>query len=756
MTGTAIALILSACADSGPTVGDGDLLLESSLLPSTRTSSPQEQQVLPQRSPRDQWLAELRESIPQELPDRLSELALSQAAGLVITQTLEQQRELPINTYRRTLLAELYTHQGHRSVFLDRWSAPGYRANLLLGEVRSAHQQGLNAGPYHLDQLDQLEQQIQGLEPLVPVHFSLDEPMVEALAEQALSLGAIGDNQEVLDALARQVAGLEEGGPETTELSEVFAAAVEQLKPALRERVQFEVVLCDAYLSYARDMRLGNVSRLTPEQLRQGGGRGQITADRFRETFAYLASSSEEEFAHHLEWLYPTHPQYSLLMASLARYRAIVEAGGWDRVPPRSLQPGSRHSRVAQLKERLAIEGFYQGPIDNHYDEATERAVRSYQESHQMEVTGATHTMFWSSLNIPAEQRLAQIGLALERWRESRIDYEPYYVFVNIPDFHAEVWRNGQREMRFKVVVGNNQRECNPQTGTMELVNATPMFHAEIEYLVFNPYWYVPDRIRRDELDVEIIENPAWLQENGYEVALIEGVYRIRQLPGEENALGLVKFMLPNPFNVYMHDTPRKQYFRFPIRAFSHGCMRVENPMAYAEYLLSNSGQWDPERIQRILDSRVETTIILDQPVPIFVEYYVVTVDDQGRTNFLADIYQYDRDRLAPSPPTPVPCGPAIAATGESQVEQPPPTVNWQNDGVAVLPDGTILRPDGTIEFSPERLAAMAQPEQSEQNNEQGLSTPRREQPDQRSRQQEAGVQADQTEPEILPDDHGP
>ena len=479
-------------------------------------------------------------------------------------------------------------------------------------------------------------------------------------------------------------------------ITESVRAYSESVASQITEAIELELLLADAFLSYARDMQLGNTNRLSEGELLELGGAGQVVADRLREAFRTLATFDQSDFGAYLEDLIPKHPQYALLMESLAQYRPIVEAGGWQRVAPRNIHPGSTHTRVRQLKERLAAEGFYQGLIDNIWDETLTAAVTLYQETHQMPVTGEVHNIFWSSINVPAERRLAQIELTLQRWRESRIGDDPYYVFVNIPDFHAEVWRDGERLRRFRVVTGNRVQECDPETGQLRYANATPRISAEIEYLVFNPYWNVPDRIRREELDLELIENPAWLAENGYEVVVTGGAPRIRQLPGETNALGTVKFIFPNDHNIYMHDTPNRRYFEFPIRAYSHGCIRVHEPMGFAEVLLRQDNSWDEERINRIREAGTERTVRLSTPVPIHIEYYVVRIDDAGRANFLSDVYRLDRERLGDMPPETDPCE-AVPVVEEA-------LVSWADDGSAALPDGTVIFVDGTVELSEQRM----------------------------------------------------
>lgn len=629
-----------------------------------------------------------RDSLRGELSQSLNRLALSRGVETRMRQVLEVEGRITLRTWRREVLLELYGEQDFRTLFLSPEESAGLADSLLM-ELRAAHQHALNADVYRLDRLDRAADEFTSLAVPTPPEWPLTDMVLDSL----------GETRDVAPAvLAEQLAGIHDGQGDT-DVAAAFDTYSSQVAVSLGASVEFELLLADAFLSYARDMALGNTNRLTEGELLELGGTGQVVADRLREAFRSIAAMDVPQFEDYLEALIPSYPQYPLLMEQLARYRGLVEAGGWQRVQPRSLELGSNNSRVSQLKERLAIEGYYEGPIDNNYGEALAAAVTSYQESHQMPVTGQSHNMFWGSINVPADQRLAQIELTLQRWRESRIGDDPYYVFVNVPDFHAELWRDGERLTRFRVVTGNRTQECDPETGLMRYVNATPLITAQIEYLVYNPYWNVPDRIRREELDLELMENPSWLQENGYEVVLTNGAPRIRQLPGPENALGAVKFIFPNIHNIYMHDTPRQRYFDFPIRAYSHGCVRVHEPLAFAEVLLRQDNNWDEERINRIREAAVERTVRLSTAVPIHIEYYVVRIDDQGRTNFLSDIYRYDRIRLGDVNPEDGVCEPVVVENEEAIV------VNWEGDGTANLPDGTVVHADGTVVLSEARLA---------------------------------------------------
>jgi murein L,D-transpeptidase YcbB/YkuD len=254
-------------------------------------------------------------------------------------------------------------------------------------------------------------------------------------------------------------------------------------------------------------------------------------------------------------------------------------------------------------------------------------------------------------LNKPATQRWNQIRLALQRWRESNIGADSHYVHVNIPDFHAEVWRDGDRKLRIRAIVGQSTKKKNEETGEVRYPRATPSFSDELEYLVLNPYWNVPESIRKNELKPRLEENPDYYEEEGFEVVVDDNGYKfVRQKPGPKNALGKVKFLFPNSHSVYMHDTPTKSLFDKPRRAYSHGCIRLQKPMELMHYLLDLDGRWTGEKRKKQLEEwfakDTEKWLSLKQSLPVHLEYYVVRVDDEGHANFLSDLYGKDAPRM--------------------------------------------------------------------------------------------------------------
>ena len=350
-----------------------------------------------------------------------------------------------------------------------------------------------------------------------------------------------------------------------------------------------------------------------------------------------------------LKALPPRHAEYAMLVAGLAHYRQLAAAGAFATVEvtgQQKLKRGSRGPLVEVLKKRLAQEGYYGGAIDATFDPELERAVKDYQEAHGFETSGEVEERHAKSMNVPVEQRVRQIELGLQRWRESLVrPEEPLYVRVNLPEFKMAVFENGVQLAKHRIVCGNNNWDIDPDSRMEGRINRTKLFAAQIERVILNPRWYVPKRIQKLETDFELLKQPDYYEKHNFVVkTLPDGREEIYQDSGNANALGRVKFVFPNPYGIFMHDTNQKGFFNREIRAFSHGCVRLHKPFEIVDILLERAAGISPERGRAILAKEEMRDISLKTPVPIFVEYNSVGVDEKGRVQFYSDMYGYDRD----------------------------------------------------------------------------------------------------------------
>lgn len=321
-----------------------------------------------------------------------------------------------------------------------------------------------------------------------------------------------------------------------------------------------------------------------------------------------------------------THEGYRQLRAALARHRQFAERGGWAAIDPGPpLRKSGSGRRVDQLVTRLQWTDL---PAGRHsdFDSAVEEAVRRFQRRHGLASDGIVGPRTTSELNVPADERVRQIILNLERWRWLPADLGVRHALVNIPEFQLRVRENGDDVLAMRIVVGVRYQR-------------TPVFSGTITSIVFNPSWTVPESIARKELLPAERRHPGYLARRHIEV-LPNGA--LRQRPGPWNALGTVKFFLQNAYAVYLHDTPERDLFNEPLRAFSHGCIRLELPFALAGHLLRDDPQWTRERIERLVDSRRETTVVLRAPLPVHVLYWTAFVGDGGELNFRHDVYGRD------------------------------------------------------------------------------------------------------------------
>ncbi|MCB9507908.1 MAG: L,D-transpeptidase family protein [Myxococcales bacterium] len=545
------------------------------------------------------------------------------------------------------LLAEVYAARDWAPVFVDDAGDVRFQAQAVYDALAEIGVHGLDPDDYRHPQVPDLVRSQRGLARALAALPAAEPTRAELRAlVAAIDSSASATSEDPIGATFAAVFGAV--GAENSAVPELWRlhrAEVELGRVAAGNAALLDAALLDGFVGYALVQRNANTDAI--DRSLDDDAKHALVVRRTLETIdTLLSAQSAADVDALFASLPPTLPQYAPLLAARARYAEIIATGGWEVVDARSVRRGSSGPVVESLQRRLQREGYWDGEINGAFGTDLEQAVKRYQRAHQLDDDGVSSRAFWASINVSAEERLAQIDLTLQRWRESRIGDDSYYVFVNVPDFHAEVWRDGTRDMRFRIVVGNTQRTCDARRRRMVYENATPLQSAEMTTVVVNPTWTVPRRIVEDELLPHLLEDDTYFDRSGFE--RVGDSTTVRQLPGGSNPLGQVKFIFPNPHNTYMHDTSRRQYFQFPVRAFSHGCMRVQDPMALAEYILGHDGQWNEREVERTLDSRHERGYTLNTPIPVHIEYYVVRVDDDGTVNFLSDIYRYDRDRLDP------------------------------------------------------------------------------------------------------------
>ncbi len=326
---------------------------------------------------------------------------------------------------------------------------------------------------------------------------------------------------------------------------------------------------------------------------------------------------------------------YKLLKEEMGKYYTIVKNGGWPQIPTskKSLKKGITDPAIVLLKKRLQISGDMIGRTDTTsvFTDTLEMAVKNFQLRMGYKPDGVVGATLIKDLNVTAEQRLELILMNLERMRWMQTNPTGNLIIVNIPEFKLHMYEGKNKAFEMNVVVGKEGHN-------------TMMFNGDLNQVVFSPYWNVPPSIVRDEILPKLASNPSYLESQNMEQTGMEGdLPAIRQKPGEGNALGKVKFLFPNSFNIYFHDTPSKSFFEKDKRAYSHGCIRLAEPEKMANYLLQNKSGWDAGRINEAMNAGVEKFVKLDKPVPVIITYYTAWVDENGRLNFRDDIYSHDK-----------------------------------------------------------------------------------------------------------------
>lgn len=409
-----------------------------------------------------------------------------------------------------------------------------------------------------------------------------------------------------------------------------------------QEQGRLEVAITRQFLDYARDIQTG---MLIPSRIDEAIHR-QVPLRAPLSTLRAFAQSSPAGF---LRSLPPASPEYTRLLAEKMRFERIVGTGGWGpTVPGSKYERGDSGAGVVALRNRLIAMGFLEPTTTQTYDDAIFSAVQQFQLAHGLATDGTAGRGTLEEINVSPERRLQSIIVAMERERWINRPRGERHIWVNITDFTAKIIDNGEETFSTRSVVGARYDE-----------RATPEFSDVMEFMVINPSWYVPRSIITKEYLPQLQENPRAVSNlvitdrsgrvvdrstadfSGYTEA--DFPYSMREPPSQGNALGLVKFMFPNPYNIYLHDTPAKSLFGREVRAYSHGCVRLADPFDFAYALLARQTS-DPQGLfQSTLATGRETRVDLREPVPVHLVYRTAYTQADGRTQFRRDVYGRDR-----------------------------------------------------------------------------------------------------------------
>ena len=349
----------------------------------------------------------------------------------------------------------------------------------------------------------------------------------------------------------------------------------------------------------------------------------------------YLADSLLNKKHKDAKYFSDINSSYKLLSEQLKKYADIAKSGGWPPIPAeaKKVKKGKSSPLVPVIKKYLQFTGdLPQQDTTNIFDDNLVDGIKSYQLRFGYTTNGELSSSLIKDMNVPALDRVKQILINMNRMRWMPQEPDGRLIVVNIPEFVLHVYDGKSKVFDMNVVVGKDGHN-------------TTIFSDKLTTIVFSPYWNVPRSIVQNEIEPAIEKDPDYLEKHNMEsTGQSNGLPVVRQKPGGDNSLGKVKFLFPNSFNIYFHDTPAKELFNKTVRAFSHGCIRLSEPEKLADYLLKDNSKWTDEKINEAMNSDTEQFVALKTPVPVFITYYTAWVDENGKLNFRNDIYNHDSE----------------------------------------------------------------------------------------------------------------
>jgi L,D-transpeptidase YcbB len=418
------------------------------------------------------------------------------------------------------------------------------------------------------------------------------------------------------------------------------------------ELARFDLALTVSVMRYISALHNG---RVNPHRLQLGLN---IEHKRYKlAEFVRSRLTGAQDVSSLMDQVEPPYAGYRRTESALQRYLALAQAGEGEPLPlfKKPIKPGDTFEGLPQLTLRLQRLGELPqaAPAPNQgrtYGGAVVESVKHFQGRHGLSTNGLIDQATFNQLTTPLSRRIIQLQLTLERWRWLPPDLPRSLIAVNVPEFQLRAYDDHHPSVTMRVVVGKAFPE-----------HQTPVFQDEMEYLIFRPYWNVPISITRKELIPAIRKDPDYLEKHGFELinrkgqimaadvkdsavlaSLRSGEFEIRQKPGSGNALGMIKFVFPNNYDVYLHGTPESALFSRASRAFSHGCIRVEDPATLAAWVLKDDPSWTTERIRSAMNSNESLRVNLPTPIAVLVLYGTAIVEENGDVHFLQDIYGQD------------------------------------------------------------------------------------------------------------------
>ena len=446
--------------------------------------------------------------------------------------------------------------------------------------------------------------------------------------------------------------GLNSEDYHVSEIERLMRKIIASDKPDVEDVGRLEFLLRDSFLLLSSHLAIGKTDPETIDPQWKVPGRRE---NHYWENLidSTLTSGRISEFLQHL---LPVSPDYTYLKNALSEYRHLKEEGGWETFTTNlsKLEYGMIHPDVASLRKRLSVtQGYIKSDSANEdlFDKTLQDQVVIFQQRNGLLSDGVVGKATIDAFNIPVEERIETIEANLERWRWISDDLGKLYIRVNIANFELRVMENDKPVFESPAIVGRKYRE-------------TPVFGSMLKYLILNPDWVVPPTILTNDVLPAVIKDRSYLAKNNMKILNTKGTeidpssidwnsvsdkdfpYMIRQEPGLKCPLGRVKFVFPNQYDVYIHDTPSRSLFGQNVRTFSSGCIRISNAFELAGYLLKDDPEWSMPNIQKAIDKGEKRTIILKNPIPVYVLYLTAWADENGTVYFGKDVYNRDRQLI--------------------------------------------------------------------------------------------------------------